>query len=221
MTVKFSIFITNTSRSLTYLKYLKKNNLNPEIIIYLDNYEKVYSKILKKKKFLFPKIKVIKIFGKTINSKKFYFIKKLNSDFIIFSGYSGDIVKKNILSLKNFIHCHPGKLPQYKGSTTIYYSILRESKIYCSAIVLNKNIDEGDVLFTEKFHIPNNIFSIDKNYDDKIRAITLVNTLKKINKLKLKKQKKNNYSHYFVIHPVLRSIVFKKKFIQNNAVKKN
>ena len=44
MTIKFSIFITNTSRSLTYLKYLKKNNLNPEIIIYLDNYEKVYSK---------------------------------------------------------------------------------------------------------------------------------------------------------------------------------
>ena len=74
MTIKFSIFITNTSRSLTYLKYLKKNNLNPEIIIYLDNYEKVYSKILKKKKFLFPKIKVIKIFGKTINSKKFHYI---------------------------------------------------------------------------------------------------------------------------------------------------
>ena len=123
--------------------------------------------------------------------------------------------------MKNFIHCHPGKLPQYKGSTTIYYSILRENKIYCSAIVLNKNIDEGDVLFTEKFPIPNNIFSIDKNYDDKVRAITLVNTLKKINKLKLKKQKKNNYSHYFVIHPVLRSIVFKKKFFQNNAVKKN
>ena len=68
--------------------------------------------------------------------------------------------------MKNFIHCHPGKLPQYKGSTTIYYSILRENKIYCSAIVLNKNIDEGDVLFTEKFPIPNNIFSIDKNYDE-------------------------------------------------------
>tara|TARA_B100001989_G_scaffold233262_1_gene193036 strand:- start:3 stop:674 length:672 start_codon:yes stop_codon:yes gene_type:complete len=212
MSNNFSIFITNTSRSLIYLKYLSKNKLKPKNIIYLNNKNKKFSKILRKEKFFFPKVKVINIFGTTINSKKFNFLKNIKSDFIVFSGYSSDIVKKDILSLKKLIHCHPGKLPKYKGSTTIYYSILNENKIFCSSIVLNQNIDEGNILLTKEFSIPKNIYSIDKSYDDEIRAKTLVETLKKINYLKSKKQKKNKYSHYYVIHPILRIITFNKKF---------
>lgn len=209
MSNSFSILITNTSRSISYLKELSKNKLQPKKIIYLNNGNRKFSKILNKKKFFFPKIEVINILGKTINSKKFNFLKKIKSDFIVFSGYPGDIIKKNILCMKSFIHCHPGKLPKYKGSTTIYYSILKENKIFCSSIILNQYIDEGNILLTKEFPIPKNIYSIDKSYDDQIRAKTLVETLKKINFLKTKKQNKK-YSQYFVIHPILRSLVFYK-----------
>ena len=52
MPVKFLIIVSNTSRSLCYLKNLKKNNLPPETIIYLDDLSNNYfSKSLKKNKF--------------------------------------------------------------------------------------------------------------------------------------------------------------------------
>ena len=46
---------------------------------------------------------------------------------------------------KKLLHCHPGNLPEFKGSTTIYYSILS---------------------------------NIEKKFDDKIRALTLIQFLK-------------------------------------------
>tara|TARA_B100001175_G_C19189630_1_gene486085 strand:+ start:230 stop:415 length:186 start_codon:yes stop_codon:yes gene_type:complete len=57
MKIKFSIIISNTSRSISYLKHLKKNNLKPINIIYLnDKLKNKYSKDLKKKK-LFSRCK--------------------------------------------------------------------------------------------------------------------------------------------------------------------
>ena len=35
---------------------------------------------------------------------------------------------------KRYLHMHPGKLPIERGSTTIYYSILKRKKINCYSI---------------------------------------------------------------------------------------
>ena len=61
-----------------------------------------------------------------------------------------------------------------------------------------------------KYPIPKNILQIDNEYDDKIRAKNIVFILKKYDKLKVTKKniKKNN--PYYVIHPLLRSLVFRK-----------
>ena len=67
----------------------------------------------------------------SINSK--LVVKKIiKSKFnnFIYSGYPGEIVKKFMLNKKKFIHFHPGKLPEFKGSTTIFYSILLKKKIF-------------------------------------------------------------------------------------------
>ena len=52
-------------------------------------------------------------------------VKKIPTDYIVYSGPGGTILRKKILSQgKKFIHVHPGWLPNYRGSTTIYYSLL-------------------------------------------------------------------------------------------------
>ena len=54
-----------------------------------------------------------------------------------------------------------------------------------SLFKLTKKIDQGEVLYTKNFKIPNKIISIEKNYDDKIRSKTLTSFLLSVkNKIK-------------------------------------
>ncbi len=209
---KFSIIISNNPRSYLYLKYLKKNNLIPEDIIYLNkNVKNFIARNLRLKKFFFPK-KKINIFNTfDINEDVYKFLKKKKVKNIIYSGYSGIVIKHNkILNEKNLIHCHSGKLPKFKGSTTIYYSILQNKKIFCSTLILNQKIDNGVILFYKEYPLPKKITNIDNKYDDEIRAKNLVYALKNIKKLRRKKNPHKKYLPYYVMHPILRSIVFKK-----------
>ena len=129
----------------------------------------------------------------------------------VYSGYSAKIIKnKSILKKKFFLHSHTGKLPKYKGSTTIYYSLIEEKKIYCTTFIMNSQIDKGEILLIKKYPLLNNYKNID-NYDNKIRAKNILYTLNNFNKLKKNiKKYKDNYSHYYIIHPILRYIALKK-----------
>ena len=208
----FSIIVSNTSRSYQYLRQLKKNKLIPKDIIYLnDGSNNLITKKIKLNKFFFPKIIVKSFYANYINNNVARFLLSKNTNYLIYSGYPGVIERNNkVLKSKKLIHSHPGKLPQYRGSTTIYYSILKEDKIYCSTIILNNNLDSGKILLIIKYPIPKKILQIDNEYDDKIRAKNIVFILKKYDKLKVTKKsiKKNN--PYYVIHPLLRSLVFRK-----------
>jgi methionyl-tRNA formyltransferase len=212
MQINFSILVSNTSRSCSYLKEFKKNKLEPESIIYLDDKSNnKYFRILKKKKFFFPKIKVNKFYSKNISKRISNFIYRNITKIIVYSGYPGVILKyKKTLKNNFFLHSHSGKLPKYKGSTTIYYTLLNEKKIYCSTILMNDKIDEGKILLIKNYNLPKNIKEIDKDFDDLIRSKNLVFLLKNFNLKKKVKLLKHNYKPYYVIHPVLRSAVFKK-----------
>lgn len=208
----FSIIVSNTSRSYQYLRQLKKNKLIPKDIIYLnDGSNNPITKKIKLNKFFFPKIIVKSFYTNYINNNVARFLLSKNTNYIIYSGYPGVIERNNkVLKSKKLIHSHPGKLPQYRGSTTIYYSILKEDKIYCSTIILNKNLDSGKILLIIKYPIPKKISQIDNEYDDKIRAKNIVFILKKYDKLKVTKKKIKKNNPYYVIHPLLRSLVFRK-----------
>ena len=212
MQIDFSILVSNTSRSCSYLKEFKKNKLEPESIIYLDDKSNnKYFRILKKNKFFFPKIKVNKFYSKNISKSISNFIYRNITKVIVYSGYPGVILKyKKTLKNNFFLHSHSGKLPKYKGSTTIYYTLLNEKKIYCSTILMNDKIDEGKILLIKNYNLPKNIKEIDKDFDDLIRSKNLVFLFKNFNLKKKVKLLKHNYKPYYVIHPVLRSAVFKK-----------
>tara|TARA_B100000767_G_C19553177_1_gene445815 strand:+ start:452 stop:748 length:297 start_codon:yes stop_codon:yes gene_type:complete len=95
MQTKFSILVSNSARSICYLKYLKKNNLKPENIIYLDDLSNNYfAKFLKKKIFYFKSIHIKKFNTKTINKEVSSYLLKIASKIIIYSGYPGIIIKK-------------------------------------------------------------------------------------------------------------------------------
>ncbi len=141
-----------------------------------------------------------------MNSKKVISeVKKLNSIYVIYSGPGGTILKNEILnSGKKFIHVHPGLLPKYRGSTTLYYSILINSSIGASVIIMNKNIDQGMVLHKREYLISDKNIDFDYSLDPLIRAKALIEFLE-TNKINKEKQKKSDESYtFYIIHPLIK-----------------
>ena len=176
----FSIILANTYRSKIYLKYFLKSKFRPSEIIFLDNGKKNFlNKLLKKfnikiKRFNHSLIDNKKIVNYILNSKNFYFV---------YSGYPGYVIRNiNLLSKKKILHAHPGRLPEYKGSTTIFYSILNSNKIYCSTMILDGKIDEGEKINQLQFKLTCKDFKNFEFFDSRIRITTLLDALKKIEK---------------------------------------
>ena len=210
--MKYLIFLSNNERSYEYLKLLINKKKYPNFIIHLDykknnkSKNKIFS-IIKKKKLNFKSFKGSSVDQKNIKK----FLINLNDKIFVYSGYSAKIIKnKFILKKKIFLHSHTGKLPKYKGSTTIYYSLIEEKKIYCTTFIMNSQIDQGAILLIKKYPLLKNYKNID-DYDNKIRAKNILITLNNFYKLKKNiKKYKDNYSSYYIIHPILRYIALKK-----------
>ena len=121
----------------------------------------------------------------------------------------GAILQNEILGIgKQFLHVHPGKLPEYRGSTTIYYSILNEQKVGASALFLSREIDRGDVLGIQEFPLPKDGTSIDYWYDPLVRAELLMSTLRDyVSRGTFTPMPQPTHEPaYFIVHPVLKHL---------------
>ncbi|MDC0447747.1 hypothetical protein OAL37_01845 [Pelagibacteraceae bacterium] len=202
-----SIIISNNLRSLKYLKVFIKLKIKPKEVIYVNDNKNHYIKkrILKILKQKLIKKKSFSSEGLSNNVAR-YILNRKEKNFIL-SLPHGEIIKnKKLLKNKNLIHFHPGRLPLFRGATSIYYSLLRKKEICCSTIIMSLNIDGGDILFCKKFPFPKKIKDIDRNYDIKIREICLEYLIKNLKKLKAKPQKKIKKLHYYLAHPVIRKL---------------
>jgi methionyl-tRNA formyltransferase len=104
---------------------------------------------------------------------------------------------------------HGGYLPDYKGSTTNYYSLIVENTLGASAIFLSEEIDSGPVLLRREFPPPANRQAIDHIYDSGARAKVLVETLKNYMKCggwEFELPANIGGETYYIIHPVLKHI---------------
>jgi len=203
--MNFNLLLSNTPRSIIYFNSLIKKKLFPNnIILYGNKNNNLIERKASNYKIKYNYIKCTDINAKKLTKKIFQ--TKIN--FFIFSGYPGEIIKSELLKL-NLIHAHPGKLPNFKGSTTLYYSIILTKKITCSIIKISKKIDDGQILFSKTFDIPKNKKKLEDWYDYKIRAEAIIAYLKSPYK-KYKKKNKSIYSNYYVAHPIIRQIVFDK-----------
>jgi methionyl-tRNA formyltransferase len=231
-------------RSISYLNVFKKLNCYPAEIVVLDGTIPFYEAINTKSKQLnysenyfdtnfslisfleiFP-AKIIKTRSSSINSSEI--VSSLQSSSIkkwIFSG--GGIAKSEIFNTgKEIIHIHPGILPQYRGSTTFYYSYLEKGLVGATAFFMTEQIDSGDIIEEAEFQInmritEENAIFIDYILDPYIRGEVLAKVLKRfIEKQEIisKPLKKIKKEPYYIMHPFLRHIVVKKI---NNLFDKN
>ena len=147
-----------------------------------------------------------------INSpSSIYAISEAEESYLIYSGFGGQIIKKEVFDTgKILIHVHSGILPQYRGSTTVYYSLLQEEFCGASAIVMTPGLDKGDVIAESRFPMPPKGVDIDYVYDPYIRAKVLTMAVEHYlttGTFTRRVQGTEGERTYFIAHPVLRHIV--------------
>ncbi|MCX9103495.1 formyltransferase family protein [Aeromonas veronii] len=130
-------------------------------------------------------------------------------DLLVYSGYGGQIVPASILNLTKVLHIHSGWLPDYRGSTTLYYQMLDQQHCAASAIYLDENIDTGPILLRKTYPLPPKYIDIDYLYDNAIRADLLVDYMRSWitgnNEYSSESQVESTQS-YYIIHPLLKHI---------------
>lgn len=217
------IILTCDERSKAYLQKIIDNGFDLKEIILMDDgrSEPKYSleEIKESKKCNFDISQSVKDILKNSNLSYSTFnfvdinhpelinhLKKSKTQFFIFTG--GGILKKEVLNAgPRFIHFHPGIVPEYKGSTCFYYSIINEGKCGVTAYIMEEGLDVGPIVYQKFFEKPNHIF-VDSVYDAHIRSETVIEILKNnlLNEKDWKKQKPNDGENYFIIHPALKHI---------------
>lgn len=127
----------------------------------------------------------------------------------VYSGPGGAILRADLLAAgKRFLHVHPGMLPRYRGSTTVYYSLLEEGSCGASALFLDERIDTGPLLAVRAYPAPEDRSTIDHGYDPHIRADLLARVLagyRSSGAFSTASQPAGGET-YFVMHPVLRHV---------------
>ena len=231
---------SDTTRTKAYLQVMVQNQILPSLcIVYADDYSKMETDVLAWRetkivnKYFDSTIPLLSLVKKYFNNYLVVNNKDINSNdvqkvfltfpqkYIIYSGYGGGILKPHMFKLgKKFIHVHAGILPDYRGSTTAYYSIIDKGVVGATAFFLNEEIDEGDIICQSEYPMPQETINLDYIYEPYIRACELVKALKRYNEITgfaVIPQKKRNANTYFIIHPVLKHLAIKK--VENNIKK--
>ena len=220
--MKIGIILTPDVRSTAYIQKIIKNKIPMDSIILMnDNRHSAFSEqtiaqslksgfdisksvksVLDKNNLLYKEFPFV-----DINHPLLYnFLKESDVDFFIFTG--GGILKDQILSINSkFIHLHPGLVPEYKGSTCFYYSIIDNDRSGVTAFIMNSGLDTGDIILQKIFPKPNHQY-LDEIYDANIRSEVLIEILQNnlLDKIELRKQNPIDGTTYFIIHPVLKHI---------------
>lgn len=137
-------------------------------------------------------------------------VGQLEQTLLVYSGPGGVILDGRLLTAgPRFLHVHAGVLPDYKGSTTVYYSLLEEGRCGATAFIMNENIDEGPIVAQETYPPPTDPETLDLYYDPWIRAQLLGAVLGQYQEngtLRERPQRPDEGETYFVIHPVLKHV---------------
>lgn len=77
----------------------------------------------------------------------------------------GKIFRGKVLNMGiNFIHSHPGAVPDVRGADCFLWSILYKNKLGYSTFYINDGIDTGDVILKKEFSLP--IFKTPSDFSD-------------------------------------------------------
>lgn len=225
---EFALLASDTHRSKAYLQAMIQEEKLPAIcIVYSDNISKMQNEVgqykdgNEKREYFDTQIPILYslsnanipymiVEDKDINSEKIKnVLQEMKQKYLIYSGYGGNILKSHLFQMdKKFIHVHAGILPEYRGSTTVYYSFLQEKKFGATAIFLSEGIDEGEIITYDTFVVPGKPVNIDYVYEPYMRSRVLIKAIDQYLKAGFCSdiQKSEGAETYFIIHPVLKHI---------------
>ncbi|MFC5528942.1 formyltransferase family protein [Cohnella yongneupensis] len=227
---KVALIGTSGNRTKAYLQLMKKNNLLPSycVIMHRDvsvlrNEAELYKQQNEEPADYYdPNEPVVVTLEECGIPYRIVETEQVNDELVhghvldrdeeiwIYSGFGGQILKRPLINCgKKFLHIHPGIVPEFKGSTTIYYSLLQEGTCGASAIFLDENIDTGPLIAKKRFRIPDQPPDMDYIFDPFIRASLLVDVLRHYSvhqTFDLTSQTPDEGETYFIIHPVLKHI---------------
>lgn len=226
---EFALLASDTARTKAYLQAMICEEKLPGICVVYSNHiagmkeeAEKYQENNESKKYFDRDIPIlyslnkanipcILIENKDINSEQMKnVLLGLPQKYLIYSGYGGYILKAHLFHInKKFIHVHAGLLPQYRGSTTAYYSFLQDKEFGATAIFLNEGIDEGEIIVQDTFPIPEESVSIDYIYEPYTRSKVLIKALNQYleqGTLVSCGQNQDRAETYFIIHPVLKHL---------------
>src|SRR3989339_568600 len=218
------MFLQATHRSKAYLQNLIRHGLYPNYVILLEDPDKPSENLDS-----LPKSSSDILFNPAISEKKSledagipYEVVIANScndlnvveavgnrseDYFVFSGRG--ILKEIFNAGKKIIHVHPGKLPEYRGSTCPYYSTLANDGWWCTSFIMMPEIDQGEIISQKKFPLPFGDIDPTRIYDPFTRSEALVESVLQLADSGMVKTSKQNLDEgvdYYVIHPVLEFI---------------
>jgi methionyl-tRNA formyltransferase len=135
--------------------------------------------------------------------------KAAAASLVIYSGYGGQLVSRALLSLgPPFLHAHSGWLPDYRGSTTVYYSLLAGKGCGVSVIGMVPAIDQGPILARRHYPAPPVGVDIDYFYDSAIRADLIADVVTqwqqdgRLDPVAVD----GDGADYYVVHPLLKHL---------------
>ncbi len=128
---------------------------------------------------------------------------------VIYSGYGGQLVSPELLSLgPPFLHAHSGWLPEYRGSTTVYYSLLAGEGCGVSVIGMVPAIDQGPIMARRRYPAPPVGVDIDYFYDSAIRADLMADVVGAWQQdgRPAPIEADGEAADYYVVHPLLKHL---------------
>lgn len=226
---EFALLASDTARTKAYLQAMIREEKLPGIcVVYSDDIlgmkeeAEKYQRSGEEEKYFDRNIPILFSLNEAGISYLLLENKDINSDqmkdvllglgqkYLIYSGYGGYILKEHLFHMdKKFIHVHAGILPQYRGSTTAYYSFLQEKEFGATAIFLSEGIDEGEMIVQETFPVPEERVNIDYIYEPYIRSRVLIKAIEQYlekGELTSARQTPEGAETYYIIHPLLKHL---------------
>ncbi len=137
-------------------------------------------------------------------------VRKCGAELAVFSG--GGILRPSTLDAAGrWLHVHPGRLPDWRGSTCHYYGLLLEGAIEATAFFLEAGLDAGAIVCRRRFR-PTAQWraeDLDQNLDAWVRATVLVEALQLLlaqPHFSGQNQDSEEGQMFYVIHPVLKHL---------------
>jgi methionyl-tRNA formyltransferase len=217
----FGMLVVSSSRSRAYIDVLARSGVLPRIVVYVSRgadddgvrgeaasgFDNV-TPVLQRLRDL--GVETLRIAPADVNEPRVArAVADCDVELMVYSGSAGVKVKPALLRAgAEFLHVHGGRLPEQRGSTTCYYSLLEEGCCWAAVILLAERLDRGAVVAQRTYAPPQDRTAIDHGYDPLIRADLLASVLRRYVEhglLPRLPQPVTGTMHY-VMHPVLRHV---------------